>query len=97
MDGNRVKWMNVMDRIYAFILVGPNVNPNLSYQFVNINTYQKENQQILSTDDIKLFAGMNKFDSNSPSTTYEPAATLGIDSGILGVCEPMFSMTIQRY
>ena len=96
-DGNRVKWMNVMDRIYAFILVGPNVNPNLSYQFVNINTYQKENQQILSTDDIKLFAGMNKFDSDSPSTTYEPASWLGIDSGILGVCEPMFSMTIQRY
>ena len=97
LDGNRVKWMNVMDRIYAFILVGPNVNPNLSYQFVNINTYQTKNQKILSTDDIKLFAGMNKFDSNSPSTTYEPAATLGIDSGILGVCEPMFSMTIQRY
>ena len=97
LDGNRVKWMNVMDRIYAFILVGPNVNPNLSYQFVNINTYQTDNQQILSTDDIKLFAGMNNFDSTSPSTTYEPSATLGIDSGILGVCEPMFSMTIQRY
>ena len=58
-DGNRVKWMNVMDRIYAFILVGPNVNPNLSYQFVNINTYQDENRQILSPDDIALFAGMN--------------------------------------
>ena len=26
-----------------------------------------------------------------------PAQWLGIDSGILGVCEPMFSMTIQRY
>ena len=59
LDGNRVKWMNVMDRIYAFILVGPNVNPNLSYQFVNINTYQDENRQILSPDDIALFAGMN--------------------------------------
>ena len=59
LNGNRVKWMNVMDRIYAFILVGPNVNPNLSYQFVNINTYQDENRQILSPDDIALFAGMN--------------------------------------
>lgn len=96
-DGNRVKWMNVMDRIYAFILVGPNVNPNLSYQFVNINTYQKDNQQILSSDDIKLFAGMDKFNPNKLSTIEKPAPWLGIDSGILGVCEPMFSMTIQRY
>ena len=96
-DGNNVKWMNVMDRIYAFILIGPNVNPNLSYQFVNINTYQNSDQQILSSDDIKLFAGMNEFKPSSPSTSYEPASWLGIDSGILGVCEPMFSMTIQRY
>lgn len=102
-DGNRVKWMNVMDRIYAFILVGQNVNPNVSYQFVNNNAYQSNNRQILSTDDIKLFAGMN----NVITTTAEeqdkkifnsnPASWLGIDSGILGVCEPMFSMTIQRY
>ena len=92
-DGNRVKWMNVMDRIYAFILVGKNVNPNVSYQFVNNNTYQADDRTILSTEDIKLFAGMNGFATNNA----KPANWLGIDSGILGVCEPMFSMTIQRY
>ena len=67
-DGNRVKWMNVLDRIYAFILVGPNVNPNLSYQFVNINTYQEENRQILAPDDIALFAGMNNVITSGTST-----------------------------
>lgn len=92
-EGNRVKWMNVMDRIYAFILVGQNVNPNVSYQFVNNNAYQSNNRQILSTDDIKLFAGMNGFATDNA----KPADWLGVDSGILGVCEPMFSMTIQRY
>lgn len=92
-DGNRVKWMNVMDRIYAFILVGKNVNPNVSYQFVNNNTYQADDRTILSTEDIKLFAGMNGFATDNA----KPADWLGIDSGILGVCEPMFSMTIQRY
>lgn len=92
-DGNRVKWMNVMDRIYAFILVGKNVNPNVSYQFVNNNTYQANDRTILSTEDIKLFAGMNEFAAGKT----EPADWLGVDSGILGVCEPMFSMTIQRY
>ena len=102
-NGNRVKWMNVMDRIYAFILVGQNVNPNISYQFVNNNAYQSDNRQILSTDDIKLFAGMNNVITTSeddpPVKTFNsnPASWLGIDSGILGVCEPMFSMTIQRY
>lgn len=102
-DGNRVKWMNVMDRIYAFILVGKNVNPNVSYQFVNNNTYQADDRTILSTEDIKLFAGMNnvittpKNDPNTKIFNSNPASWLGIDSGILGVCEPMFSMTIQRY
>lgn len=92
-DDNRVKWMNVMDRIYAFILVGKNVNPNVSYQFVNNNTYQADDRTILSKDDINLFAGMNGFATDNA----KPADWLGIDSGILGVCEPMFSMTIQRY
>ena len=81
--GNRVKWMNVMDRIYAFILVGPNVNPNLSYQFVNINTYQDENRQILSPDDIALFAGMNgvyKIDDEFNDTEI----TFNKDNDVLG-------------
>lgn len=99
---NRIRWSNVMDRIYAFILVGKNVNPNVKYQFVNNNSYQEDNRQILSTDDIKLFAGMNNVITTSgdpPKETFNsnPAQWLGIDSGILGVCEPMFSMTIQRY
>ena len=99
---NRIRWSNVMDRIYAFILVGKNVNPNVKYQFVNNNSYQEDNRQILSTDDIKLFAGMNNVITTSgdpPKETFNsnPASWLGIDSGILGVCEPMFSMTIQRY
>ena len=101
-DGNRVRWSNVMDRIYAFILVGKNVNPNVKYQFVNNNSYQKDDRQILSTDDIKLFAGMNDVITTSGDPAVKtfnsnPASWLGIDSGILGVCEPMFSMTIQRY
>ena len=99
---NRIRWSNVMDRIYAFILVGKNVNPNVKYQFVNNNSYQEDNRQILATDDIKLFAGMNNVITTSgdpPKETFNsnPASWLGIDSGILGVCEPMFSMTIQRY
>lgn len=102
-DDNRVRWSNVMDRIYAFILVGKDVNPNVKYQFVNINSYQSDNRQILATDDIKLFAGMNNVITTSPDDPDQkifnsnPAQWLGIDSGILGVCEPMFSMTIQRY
>ena len=102
-EGNRIKWSNVMDRIYAFILVGKNVNPNVKYQFVNNNSYQEDNRQILATDDIKLFAGMNNVITTSADApdkkifNSNPAQWLGIDSGILGVCEPMFSMTIQRY
>lgn len=102
-EGNRIKWSNVMDRIYAFILVGKNVNPNVKYQFVNNNSYQEDNRQILATDDIKLFAGMNNVITTSDDApdkkifNSNPAQWLGIDSGILGVCEPMFSMTIQRY
>ena len=100
---NRIRWSNVMDRIYAFILVGKNVNPNVKYQFVNNNSYQTSNNLIISADDIKLFAGMNNVittsteDPNKKIFNSNPAQWLGIDSGILGVCEPMFSMTIQRY
>lgn len=97
-DGNRVRWSNVMDRIYAFILVGKDVNPNVKYQFVNNNSYQTSNSQVIAIDDIKLFAGMNGVSKDSDANAFRnPAQWLGIDSGILGVCEPMFSMTIQRY
>lgn len=91
--GNKITFLNVLDRIYAFILVGENVNPNVKYQFVNNTTWQDDTKKVLSETDLELFAGVNiedgKISINNQST--------GIDGGILSVSEPMFSMTIQRY
>ena len=95
--GNHIEFLNVLDRIYAFILVGQNVNPNVRYQFVNNTTYQDNNQKILSTEDLELFAGVNVNDDGIDTSQFNVNAELGIDGGILGINEPMFSMTIQRY
>lgn len=95
--GNNIEFLNVLDRIYAFILVGNNVNPNVRYQFVNNTTYQSENARILSNDDLGLFAGVSVNGSSLDLDAYNINQHLGIDGGILGVNEPMFSMVIQRY
>lgn len=100
MLGNSIEFINTLDRIYAFILVGPNVNPNIKYQFVNNTMYQSNNNQILSRDDLNLFAGINITgdDTNSVDlSAFDINKSLGIDSGIIGINEPMFSMVIQRY
>lgn len=95
--GNHIEFLNVLDRIYAFILVGPNVNPNVKYQFVNNTTYQNNNTKILSKEDLNLFAGVTADDNGIDTSQFNVNAELGIDGGILGINEPMFSMTIQRY
>lgn len=98
-EGNRIEFLNVLDRIYAFILVGPNVNPNVRYQFVNNTTYQDDNTKILSKEDLELFAGVsvNENGVGIDTSQFNVNKELGIDGGILGINEPMFSMTIQRY
>lgn len=97
--GNHIEFLNVLDRIYAFILVGPNVNPNVRYQFVNNTTYQNSSTKILAESDLALFAGVSVNDNGIGIDTsqFNVNAELGIDGGILGINEPMFSMTIQRY
>ena len=94
LEGNNLCFMNVLDHIYAYILVGENVNPNVKYQFVNNTTWQNDNSKLLSESDLELFAGVN-IDTNGNITINNDET--GIDSGILGVSEPMFSMTIQKY
>lgn len=91
---NAIQFSNVLDRIYAFILVGEHCNPNIKYQFVNNTTWQSDTNKILSKEDINLFAGVNV---GTSLTTDWGTDNMGIDSGILGVNEPMFSMVIQRY
>lgn len=93
LDGNKITFLNVLDRIYAFILVGENVNPNVKYQFVNNTTWQDDTKKVLSESDLELFAGVNIEDGNISINNQ----STGIDGGILSVSEPMFSMTIQRY
>lgn len=96
--GNILHFENVLDRIYAVIMTGENVNPNVSFQFVNNTTYQNDTTRILANDDIKLFAGYSNVDftDNNFINTNVMQET-GIDSGILGVNEPMISMIIQQY
>ena len=100
--GNHIEFLNVLDRIYAFILVGPNVNPNVRYQFVNNTTYQNSSTKILAETDLELFAGITidenaNGDKSINTSQFNVNEDLGIDGGILGINEPMFSMTIQRY
>lgn len=99
LEGNNIEFLNVLDRIYAFILVGDNVNPNVRYQFVNNTTYQSQNARILNNNDLGLFAGVSVNDNDNTLNldAYDINQHLGIDGGILGVNEPMFSMVIQRY
>lgn len=102
LTGNNIEFLNVLDRIYAFILVGPNVNPNVRYQFVNNTTYQNSSSKILAETDLELFAGVTLDESENGdksinTSQFNVNKELGIDGGILGINEPMFSMTIQRY
>lgn len=94
LTGNKITFLNVLDRIYAFILVGENINPNVKYQFVNNTTWQNDSTKLLSESDLELFAGVDIDASGNISINNQ---STGIDGGILSVSEPMFSMTIQRY
>lgn len=97
-SGTILHFENVLDRIYAVIMSGESVNPNISFQFVNNTTYQSDNTRILANDDIKLFAGYSNADFTNNNFIHTNVMTeTGIDSGILGVNEPMITMIIQRY